>query len=117
MRTIHGVYGLAGAMLFASVGLAAHAQNGPANKSQPDQRTQDVIDYWTNDRIKSATPRDLFIDHRGLGYIRSSNGGLTPYGHEQRFSLKQERIQPTPQAKPAAAPTPIGRSCRAPKPR
>ncbi|MCH7584195.1 MAG: hypothetical protein IH941_03435 [Acidobacteria bacterium] len=39
------------------------------------------FEYWTPERVASAVPRDLVIDHRGLGYLRSADGGLEPYGH------------------------------------
>jgi hypothetical protein len=40
-----------------------------------------VAAHWTAERLAHALPRDLQIDERGLGYLRRSDGGLTPYGH------------------------------------
>jgi hypothetical protein len=38
--------------------------------------------HWTAARIAAAIPRDLVVDHRGLGYVRGPGGALTPHGHE-----------------------------------
>ena len=56
-----------GGIVTVAVGLAgttAYAQN-----DQGAQR-QAVIDYWTAERRAAAIPRDLRVDHRGLGYLR-----------------------------------------------
>ncbi len=59
--------------------------------------------YWTPERVASAVPRDLVIDHRGLGYLRSADGGLQPHGHSAAA------VAPPLTAIPLeAAPTPTG---------
>lgn len=65
----------------ASLTTIAHAQNGPSD------RTNKVLKHWTADRIAAAEPRDMLIDHRGLGYIKGKNGKLTPYGHSNKPEL------------------------------
>lgn len=37
--------------------------------------------FPTVEEIAQAIPRDLVIDHRGLGYLQLPNGTLRPYGH------------------------------------
>lgn len=49
----------------------------------------------TAEQIASAMPRDLVIDHRGLGYLRGIDGSLTPYGH----SVAAERRPVDPRAR------------------
>ena len=56
---------------------SAQAQNARAL----DVRNARVIEHWTADRRAAATPRDLVIDERGLGYMRVNGHGLVPYGH------------------------------------
>jgi len=58
-----------------------------------------VIDHWNAERQKAASPRDLVIDHRGLGYLRGRGGALIPYGH----SVKAET--PVPNGKPGGGDT------------
>ena len=72
------------AMLCASAGVvtfalpfAAHAQSARAL----DVRNAEVIQYWTAERRAAAEPRDMVVDGRGLGYLRSRSGQLTPHGH------------------------------------
>ena len=78
--------------LLAAVCLAGTpvlADNGKAAKRKA------VIDYWTADRRAAAQPRDMVIDHRGLGYLRRADGSLQPHGHQIEAAGK-----PQPQAKP-----------------
>jgi hypothetical protein len=84
------------AVLFATslLGTSAAAQNVNSAK-----RAQ-VIDYWTAERRAAAIPRDMVIDHRGLGYLRRADGSLQPYGHQ--ISASQNSSQ-RPMAKPAGA--------------
>ena len=76
------------------LGTSASAQNVNSAK-----RAQ-VINYWTAERRAAATPRDMVIDHRGLGYLRRADGSLQPYGHQ--ISASQNSSQ-RPMAKPAGA--------------
>lgn len=57
----------------------------------------------TAEEIASAIPRDLVIDHRGLGYLRLPSGDLQPYGH----NVEAERRPITPMA-PGGVPGPPG---------
>jgi len=68
---------LAGTSLALTLSLAstAQAQNGPSD------RADKVFKHWTAERIAGAEPRDMVIDHRGLGYIKGKNGKLTAHGH------------------------------------
>ncbi len=63
---------LALTMSFAST---AQAQNGP------NERADRVLKHWTAERIASAEPRDMLIDHRGKAYVRGKRGKLTGHGH------------------------------------
>jgi hypothetical protein len=80
--------------LLASVGALA----GDAGAA-PD-RPSDPVAYWTSARRAAAVPRDLRIDHRGLGYLRAPDGTLTPYGHTEPPVLREvtDRSTATPQA-------------------
>lgn len=66
-----GIIGLAVALAAPLAGTAQAA----------NQRALDVAAHWTPERQAAATPRDLVIDSRGLGYLRGANGSLEPYGH------------------------------------
>ncbi len=57
------------------VNIALAGSTGPAGGNA------DPFEYWTPERVASAVPRDLVVDHRGLAYLRSAHGGLEPYGH------------------------------------
>jgi len=57
-------------------------------------KAKNVIDHWTKERRAAATPRDLVIDARGLGYLRKTDGSLEPYGHS--VAAKQLRATKTP---------------------
>ena len=50
-----------------------------------DVRAAKVIEHWTPDRRAAATPRDLFIDPRGLAYISGPGNSLVPHGHSVAF--------------------------------
>jgi hypothetical protein len=52
---------------------------GPAAGRSADG--SDVAGYWTPARRSAAVPRDLVLDERGLGYLRTKGGELRPYGH------------------------------------
>jgi hypothetical protein len=46
-----------------------------------EARATRAIQHWTPERRAAASPRDLVIDERGLGYLRGPGGELTPHGH------------------------------------
>ena len=87
------LFGLAAsaALLVVLVGAPAEAASDKAAKRQA------VLDYWTPARRAAAQPRDMVIDHRGLGYLRRADGALQPHGHQV---AAENRAQPTPNAKP-----------------
>jgi hypothetical protein len=58
---------------------AAPPSDAEARASQA--RHARIVSHWTGDRRAAATPRELVIDSRGLGYLRRPNGALQPYGH------------------------------------
>ena len=57
-------------------------------QAQASDRAQKVFDFWTPERIAQAQPRDLYIDHRGLGYTKNKKGDFVPYGKNK------EKYQP-----------------------
>ena len=61
------------ALLVGSVGVAT----GVGVAAPPDE----LPGPPSTGAIADAQPRDLVIDKRGLGYLRSASGELTPYGH------------------------------------
>ena len=87
---------LAGAMMATVVFVAAPA-NAASDKA--DKRKA-VIDYWTPERRAAAQPRDMVVDHRGLGFLRRSDGSLQPYGHRIEAVAQ---AQPQPQARPGGS--------------
>ena len=54
---------------------------GSAGAEPPPERGNDPATHWTPARRQAAIPRDLVVDHRGLGYLRGADGSLVPYGH------------------------------------
>lgn len=84
---------LAGGAIIAAClfGAPAQAENDKAAKRAA------VIEYWTSARRAAAQPRDMVIDHRGLGYLRRADGSLQPHGHQIEA---QDQAGPTPRAKP-----------------
>ena len=46
----------------------------------PNGDAGSASEYWTSERVAAAQPRDLVIDERGLGYLRRSNGSMSPDG-------------------------------------
>ena len=90
-----GVATATAALLVAS----AQAQNGPPPQANPSARAQAVVDFWTADKFEAATPRDLYLDHRGLAF-RKGKTGFVPVGHGSSYELKAERLKPVPRAKP-----------------
>lgn len=81
-----------GAIIAACLFVApAQAENGKSAKREA------IIEHWTPERRAAAQPRDLAIDHRGLGYMRRADGSLQPYGHlvaAQNSGNKEPRARP-----------------------
>lgn len=92
---------LVAAALFTALGSVSVAM---ADGRLPNDRAQESFAYWTDERVAAAMPRDLVIDHRGLGYLRSADGALSPYGHS--VAAEARPLQSTPFAD--AAPVPRG---------
>ena len=90
------------AAFVASVGALVAPPDAVAQSSRAlEARAAAVIDHWTPARRAAATPRDLVIDSRGLGYLRlPGNGGLVPYGHSVAALASD---QPRPNAAPGGA--------------
>ena len=65
--------------------------------SDKEAKRKAVIDYWTAERRAAAQPRDMVVDHRGLGFLRRSDGSLQPYGHQV---AAESQGKPQPQARP-----------------
>lgn len=57
----------------------------------------EVMKHWSKERMSNATPRDLFIDERGMGYMRKHDGSFVPYGH------KDVTESPLPLGKPSGS--------------
>ena len=90
------IIALAGVGMIATslLGAPAHADSDKAAKRAA------VIDYWTPARRAAAQPRDMVIDHRGLGYLRRVDGSLQPHGHQV---AAETRGNLAPMAKPGGA--------------
>ena len=52
---------------------------GPAE--QANDRARQIVEFWTKERRDAAIPRDMVVDERGLGYMKTRNGELVPYAH------------------------------------
>ena len=82
--------------------LAGHSsaqQTGPGNNQSMDPDKARVIDHWTQGRRDDATPRDLVVDPRGLGYLRRPDGSLEPYGHQ--ITAEETSGSPRPLKRPS----------------
>ncbi|MEN8238985.1 MAG: hypothetical protein ABFR53_07270 [Actinomycetota bacterium] len=89
LRVLAGI-----SIVFLSAGLFSPSALAGVDESE---RRQKVIDHWTPERRAAAQPRDMVIDHRGLGYIRRADGSLQPHGHQ----ISAEKAgAPTPNARP-----------------
>ena len=87
MRATRVVVAFAAAVTALSVVTAAGAS--------PPEQTADRFSLESLPAIDSIQPRDLVIDHRGLGYLRNADGGLEPYGH----SVAADRRPVSPRAR------------------
>ena len=84
---------LAGGAIVAACLFSVPAEAG--NDKQAKRAA--VIDHWNAERRAAAQPRDMVIDHRGLGYLRRADGSLRPHGHTIEAT---GTARPSPQAKP-----------------
>jgi hypothetical protein len=91
--------------LAVAVGLTVVLPVQSATAEPQGSDVADLAQYWDAERRATAQPRDLVIDHRGLGYLRRADGALEPYGHRQPSVLRVVRPDVTADAAlPAAAP-------------
>jgi hypothetical protein len=94
MEKLHGSFiGMTAGLAIAALLLSAPSE---AAESKADKR-RTVIEHWTPARRAAARPRDLVIDHRGLGYLRRADGSLQAYGHQVTAEAT-----PTPKARPGS---------------
>lgn len=108
------------AVVAGAVALAMLMVAVPAAADRPDAAAPDgggPAAHWTPARMAAATPRDLVVDSRGLGYLRRADGSLAPHGHAtpQLFAAPAAAAHPAPAGKPSggtdtAGPTVTGRS-------
>jgi hypothetical protein len=100
-----GVRTLTFCILAASTAVATLQSPAAAAASDPDdQRSAEhrrVVEHWTAARRRAAIPRDLVIDSRGQGYLRTKGGVLQPYGRQAAGSAGEM----TPRAKPGGGDT------------
>ncbi len=71
---------LSGALIIVLAGGVTAGDASAAPGQNADKAR--VIEYWTPARRAAASPRDLVIDQRGLGYLRRADGSLKPHGHQ-----------------------------------
>ncbi|MEK9719786.1 MAG: Ig-like domain-containing protein, partial [Quisquiliibacterium sp.] len=88
--------------LAALVGASVLASGAMAQSRGPiDPDKERVIKFWTKERRAAAIPRDLFIDERGLGYLKHPSGFLQPYGHDKPAVTRGPDPTPSPFGKPS----------------
>lgn len=76
--------------LMAGTGLGLALSMASAAAAAPNDRADKVLKHWTAERIAAAEPRDMLIDHRGMGYVRGKKGKLTPHGHAMKSELTSD---------------------------
>lgn len=81
------------------------ASGAVAAGAAPGNGNDGAAEHWTPERRAAAIPRDLLVDHRGLGYSRGANGELEPYGHgvAAQHAPLQATSEPGARAKPGGA--------------
>ena len=52
-------------------------------------RTENVIEFWTADRISQVTSRDFVVDNHGRAFRYNNDGTLIPYGHSFEADLDE----------------------------
>lgn len=92
--------GIASAVLLAA--LVAAGPAGAGSDAPGKARGDDISAHWTAARLAAATPRDLVLDQRRLGYLQRADGSLRPHGHDQDqlWASPAAASRPTPAAKP-----------------
>ena len=80
-RWISRIVAMALPMALAIGTATVQAAPPAAGAAAIEARHARIVAHWTDERRASATPRDLVIDARGLGYLRRPDGSLQPYGH------------------------------------
>jgi hypothetical protein len=95
-------------MLLVASSAGAGAQPGNGNGVGQGSAAADRAEHWTPQRRAAATPRDLVIDHRGLGYLKGVDGSLQPYGHSVAAAAAPVRASAPagaiPNVKPSGGP-------------
>jgi hypothetical protein len=91
---------LAGAVALAVLMVAVPAGAGSSAAKPSDDGGPAA--HWTAARRAAATPRDLVVDGRGLGYLKRADGSLQPHGHDipQLSAVPEGASRPSPAAKP-----------------
>jgi hypothetical protein len=97
MNSVQTVSSMLLVSMMALMPLSASAQG----KKPLNPRAAAVVEHWTPERIKQATPRDMVIDERGLGYIKQRDGYLKPHGHQVEAVTPARKGVPSPFGKPS----------------
>ena len=92
MNTKKRVISLSACLFGLLLSLAAYADTDDAPGLRKSKKQQ-VIDYWTPERMRQAVPRDLVIDEKGNGYLRARDGSLIPYGHTKDIVMNKPPSQ------------------------
>ena len=74
--------GIAAVLFLPTAFLLAPGDAAAQSQRALDVRAEQAAKFWTPARRAEATPRDLVIDQRGLGYIRGRGGSLVAHGHD-----------------------------------
>jgi hypothetical protein len=92
--------------LVISLAMVLPVASGAASGSEGSGTSEAdrLADYWDEERRASVVPRDLVIDHRGLGYLRRADGGLEPYGHDRPSVVQAAAARSVPQGRPSSQP-------------
>jgi len=99
----HHRHVIVGALALAASVSSVVAVSAPAAAGS---HADEVVAYWTPERVAAAQPRDLVVDQRGLGYLRGRDHSLTPYGHSVAPELVQ--VGGVPASQPVARAKPVG---------
>jgi hypothetical protein len=89
---LHTPVALCSAIVIAAMLSPTQARAAPPNTLSSEKAK--IVEHWTQARRTSAIPRDLFIDRRGLGYMRLPDGSFQPYGHQVAAEVRANGAQP-----------------------